>query len=177
MNSHAILGEYIRKFTVVASFLEGKGHISKGECEAKFLSGLHPTFKAQLMNRLTLAYLEHHPDDLWPTERVTPHASFLLSGSSTRPSLGPSASPESHTSKMPKPVTVKKEYYNAGSTYVPLHSDMAQAASPVVAGSSRGTYSTFRDGPFCFFAVLLMDTGWTNVLSARSMFKQESASA
>ena len=63
MNSHAILGEYIRKFTVVASFLEGKGHISKGECEAKFLSRFHPTFKAQLMNRLTLAYLEHHPDD------------------------------------------------------------------------------------------------------------------
>ena len=71
MNLRTIPGEYICKFIVVASFLKGKGCISKGECEAKFLSGFHPTFKAQLVNRLTLAYLEHHPDDLWPNEQVT----------------------------------------------------------------------------------------------------------
>jgi len=74
------LGEYIRKFTVIASFLEKKGRLSKGEREDKFLAGFHPVFKGQLMTRLTLAYLEHHPDDPWPTDRVVQHASFLLAG-------------------------------------------------------------------------------------------------
>ena len=33
MTSRRDLGEYVRKFTLIASFLEKKGRLSKGECE------------------------------------------------------------------------------------------------------------------------------------------------
>ena len=33
--------------------------------------------------RLSLAYLDHYPEDPWPTDHVIQHASFLLTGSST----------------------------------------------------------------------------------------------
>ncbi|KIM65962.1 hypothetical protein SCLCIDRAFT_36242, partial [Scleroderma citrinum Foug A] len=78
MTSRGSLGEYVHKFTVVATFLDKRKRISKGECEVKFLEGFHPAFKAQLLNRLTLVYLDHFPDDPWPTDKVVYHASFLL---------------------------------------------------------------------------------------------------
>ena len=83
MTSHRDLGEYIRKFMLIASFLEKKGRLSKGEREYKFVEGLPAAFQAQLIVRLSLAYLDHYPEDPWPTDRVIQHASFLLTGSST----------------------------------------------------------------------------------------------
>ena len=83
MTSRRDLGEYVRKFTLIASFLEKKGRLSKGEREYKFVEGFPTTFRAQLIARLSLAYLDHYPEDPWPTDRVVQHASFLLTGSST----------------------------------------------------------------------------------------------
>ena len=114
MSSRRELGEYIRKFTVIASFLEKKGRLSKGEREDKFLAGFHPVFKGQLMSRLTLAYLEHHPDDPWPTDRVVQHASFLLAGVSMATPEVVTASPELRPASVSAPTAIKREYYSAG---------------------------------------------------------------
>ena len=83
MTSHRDLGEYVRKFTLIASFLKKKGRLSKGEHEYKFVEGLPAAFQVQLIARLSLAYLDHYTEDPWPTDRVIQHTSFLLTGSST----------------------------------------------------------------------------------------------
>ena len=83
MTSRRDLGEYVRKFTLIASFLEKKGRLSKGEREYKFVEGFPTVFRAQLIARLSLVYLDHYPEDPWPTDCVIQHASFLLTGSST----------------------------------------------------------------------------------------------
>ena len=44
MTSCRDLGEYVRKFTLIASFLEKKGRLSKGECEYKFVEGFPTAF-------------------------------------------------------------------------------------------------------------------------------------
>ena len=83
MTSRRDLGEYVRKFTLIALFLEKKGRLSKGEREYKFVEGFPVAFRAQLIARLSLAYLDHYPEDPWPTDRVIQHASFVLTGSLT----------------------------------------------------------------------------------------------
>ena len=94
MTSRRDLGEYVRKFTLIASFLEKKGRLSKGEREYKFVEGFPAVFRAQLIARLSLAYLDHYPKDPWPTDHVIQHASFLLTGSSTSSyAPSPTASP------------------------------------------------------------------------------------
>jgi len=157
MVSRVTLGEYIRKFTVIASFLEKKKRISKGECDIKFLEGFHPTFKAQLLNRLTLAYLDHFPDDPWPSDRVIHHAAFLLAGTAMATPGRVTASPEPRSVSMPAPTVVKKEYYSTGSSYAPA----AAATQTLGSGGSaqmQASYlpaargpSPFREDPFCYF--------------------------
>ena len=94
MTSRRDLGEYVHKFTLIASFLEKKGRLSKGEHEYKFVKGFPTAFQAQLIVRLSLAYLDHYPEDPWPTDRIIQHASFLLTGSSTSSyAASPTASP------------------------------------------------------------------------------------
>ena len=44
MTSHRDLGEYVCKFTLIASFLEKKGRLSKGKHEYKFVEGFPTTF-------------------------------------------------------------------------------------------------------------------------------------
>ena len=44
MTSHRDLGEYVRKFMLIASFLEKKGRLSKGEREYKFVEGFPAAF-------------------------------------------------------------------------------------------------------------------------------------
>ena len=44
MTSRRDLGEYVRKFMLIASFLEKKGRLSKGEHEYKFVEGLPAAF-------------------------------------------------------------------------------------------------------------------------------------
>lgn len=138
MTSHGILGEYVRKFTVVATFLDKRRRISKGECEVKFLEGFHPTFKAQLLNRLTLVYLDHFPDDPWPTDKVVYHASFLLAGTPTAAPSRVTASPELRSTSVPAPTVIKKEYYSTGSTF---------ASEQVPAGSVQAPYVQAVRGP------------------------------
>ena len=94
MTSCRDLGEYVRKFTLIASFLERKGRLSKGEREYKFVEGFPTAFRAQLIVRLSLTYFDHYPKDPWPTDRIIQHASFLLTGSSTSSyAPSPTASP------------------------------------------------------------------------------------
>ena len=156
MTSRAVLGEYIRKFTIIATFLEKKKRLSKGECEDKFMDGFHHTFKAQLLNRLTLAYLDHFPEDPWPTDRVIFHASFLLAGTSRLTPGRVTASPEPRSTSAPAPTVIKKEYYSTGSAYAPAHA----AHVPTFAGSMQpqasyvqaaGGPAQFRENPYCYF--------------------------
>ncbi|KAG6325952.1 hypothetical protein ID866_13137 [Astraeus odoratus] len=79
MASHGMLSEYIRNFTHIASFLKKRKKISQGEQEVKFLNGFHPTFKTQLLNRLTLVFLDHYLDKPWPMKDIIAHTMFLLS--------------------------------------------------------------------------------------------------
>ena len=108
MISHRDLSEYIHKFTLIALFLEKKGRLSKGEREYKFVEGFPAVFRAQLIARLSLTYLDHYPEDPWPTDHVVQHASFLLT-------VSPTTSP-SHTPAAPP---------------IPLHSELSPSALPL----------------------------------------------
>ncbi|KAG6331364.1 hypothetical protein ID866_7723 [Astraeus odoratus] len=119
MASHGALSEYIRNFMCIASFLEKRKKISQGEQEVKFLDGFHPTFKTQLLNRLTLVFLDHYLDKPWPMKDIIAHVMFLLMGSSARTSKIECMSTEPQAPSMPLPTIVKKEYYTTGSSYMP----------------------------------------------------------
>ena len=118
MTSRRDLGEYIRKFTLIASFLEKKGRLSKGEREYKFVEGLPAAFRAQLITRLSLTYLDHYPEDPWPTDRVIQHASFLLTGSST-------------SSYAPSPTASPLPLHTPAAPLTPSHELSCMSAPPV----------------------------------------------
>ena len=118
MTSRRDLGEYVHKFTLIASFLEKKGRLSKGEREYKFVEGFPTAFRAQLIVRLSLAYLDHYPEDPWPTDHVIQHASFLLTGSST-------------SSYAPPPIASPLPLHTPAASPTPSHELSRMSAPPV----------------------------------------------
>ena len=131
MTSRRDLSEYVCKFTLIASFLEKKGRLSKGECKYKFVEGFPTAFRVQLIARLSLTYLDHYPEDPWPTDRVIQHTSFLLTGtltSSYAPSPTASPLPPRTPAASPVPSHAPSHMPTLSS---PLHESWRTPASPI----------------------------------------------
>ncbi|KAG6328394.1 hypothetical protein ID866_10693 [Astraeus odoratus] len=71
-----------------------------------------------------LVFLDHYLDEPWPMKDIIAHAMFLLMGSSATAPRTECVHTEPRVSNTPPPTVVKKEYYTAGSSYVPAPQSM-----------------------------------------------------
>jgi hypothetical protein len=77
MTSRAHLGQYLRDFERIALYLVRKKRLSEEERNSLFLEGFNPGFKKDLLCRLSLSDLYHHPDDSWAVEETVLQAKFI----------------------------------------------------------------------------------------------------
>ncbi|KAG6328836.1 hypothetical protein ID866_10252 [Astraeus odoratus] len=71
-----------------------------------------------------LVFLDHYLDEPWPMKDIIAHEMFLLTGSSAMAPRSECMPTELQVSNTPPPTVIKKEYYTAGSSYVPAPQSM-----------------------------------------------------
>ena len=86
---------YSREFNTIADSLMEQGIYSESEARREYLKGLPKEFREQMVNRLSIVCLDHHPDEGYDRDLARKHGRHLLDVPTgyTAPSYASVASP------------------------------------------------------------------------------------
>jgi hypothetical protein len=114
MHSQDDVGDYLRKFQRISTYLISNNHLADPDRDRMFLEGLHVDIRDHVIRRLAVKQPDKHPDDAYTQKDVIAAAVFLLQGPSevsTTTSTQATVTP-ANTAPVPcAPNTVIKQEY------------------------------------------------------------------
>jgi hypothetical protein len=82
MHSQDDVGDYLRKFRRISTYLISNNHLADPDRDRMFLEGLHVDIRDRVIRRLAVKQPDKHPDDAYTQKDVIAAAVFLLQGPS-----------------------------------------------------------------------------------------------